>query len=172
MFRVPMAVRSSDLTFWTLILNKERGEEGVENQSAICKARRERNYKARVFRAMTDRHQRKLIWSLNARCVSIGLVLALSNCSESGGEPDAMLDIHHPGTGLESHHQQFHNSYGNIKIHHFNILLKIARPPSSSDRSTEKTIMYIKYNILSQKERSFIVDKLYRSYDLSYYYTS
>ncbi|KOX73283.1 hypothetical protein WN51_01140 [Melipona quadrifasciata] len=25
-----------------------------------------------------------------------------------------MLDIHHPGTGLESHHQQFHNSYGEL----------------------------------------------------------
>ncbi|CAK9799343.1 Homeobox protein onecut [Anthophora quadrimaculata] len=36
---------------------------------------------------------------------------ALSNCSESGGEPEAMLDIHHPGTGLETHPQQFHNSY-------------------------------------------------------------
>lgn len=57
--------------------------------------------------------------SENARCVSIGLVLALSNCSESGGDPDAMLDIHHPGTGIDSHHQQFHNSYGNIKTHHY-----------------------------------------------------
>ncbi|KAG5307014.1 ONEC2 protein, partial [Acromyrmex insinuator] len=36
---------------------------------------------------------------------------ALSNCSESGGEPDAMLDMHHPGTGIDSHHPQFHNSY-------------------------------------------------------------
>ena len=112
---------------WRKEMGNEGDEEGVENQSA----RRERNYKARVFRAMADRHQRKLIWSLNARCVSIGLVLALSNCSESGGEPDAMLDIHHPGTGLESHHQQFHNSYGNIKIHHFNTFTSIARPPSS-----------------------------------------
>lgn len=57
--------------------------------------------------------------SENARCVSIGLVLALSNCSESGGDPDAMLDIHHPGSGIDSHHQQFHNSYGNIKTHHY-----------------------------------------------------
>lgn len=54
--------------------------------------------------------------SVNARCVSIGLVLALSNCSESGGEPDAMLDMHHPGTGIDSHHPQFHNSYGNMKF--------------------------------------------------------
>lgn len=58
----------------------------------------------------------RLMTSVNARCVSIGLVLALSNCSESGGEPDAMLDMHHPGTGIDSHHPQFHNSYGNIKF--------------------------------------------------------
>jgi hypothetical protein len=48
--------------------------------------------------------------------VSIGLVLALSNCSESGGDPDAMLDIHHTGpASMDAHHQQFHNSYGNMK---------------------------------------------------------
>lgn len=67
------------------------------------------------------RYQIRLMRSVNARCVSIGLVLALSNCSESGGEPDAMLDIHHPGTGIDSHHQQFHNSYGNMKF----IIIKI-----------------------------------------------
>lgn len=54
--------------------------------------------------------------SVNARCVSIGLVLAPNNCSESGGEPDAMLDIHHPGIGIDPHHPQFHNSYGNMKF--------------------------------------------------------
>lgn len=67
--------------------------------------------------------------SVNARCVSIGLVLALSNCSESGGEPDAMLDMHHPGTGIDSHHPQFHNSYGNMKF----IIIVINPKPSESD---------------------------------------
>jgi len=65
---------------------------------------------------MVRRYQIRLMRSVNARCVSIGLVLALSNCSESGGEPDAMLDMHHPGTGIDSHHPQFHNSYGNMKF--------------------------------------------------------
>lgn len=118
---------------------KRRAREASKIKARVW-AKRERNYKARVYRAMTERHQRKLIWSLNARCVSIGLVLALSNCSESGGEPEAMLDIHHPGTGLESHHQQFHNSYGNIKIHHFNILLKLHIFHRQIDRQTNKNI--------------------------------
>lgn len=65
---------------------------------------------------MVRRYQIRLMRSVNARCVSIGLVLALSNCSESGGEPDSMLDMHHPGTGIDSHHPQFHNSYGNMKF--------------------------------------------------------
>lgn len=56
----------------------------------------------------------------NARCVSIGLVLALSNCSESGGDTDAMLDIHHTGpASIDTHHQQYHNSYGNINYQSF-----------------------------------------------------
>ncbi|KAL2719397.1 AT-rich interactive domain-containing protein 1B-like isoform X3, partial [Vespula squamosa] len=38
-------------------------------------------------------------------------ISTLSNCSESGGEPEAMLDIHHQGSGIDTHHQQFHNSY-------------------------------------------------------------
>ncbi|EGI70101.1 hypothetical protein G5I_01144 [Acromyrmex echinatior] len=46
------------------------------------------------------------------------IVPPLSNCSESGGEPDAMLDMHHPGTGIDSHHPQFHNSYG-VTYRHF-----------------------------------------------------
>lgn len=74
---------------------------------------------------MVRRYQIRLMRSVNARCVSIGLVLALSNCSESGGEPDAMLDMHHPGTGIDSHHPQFHNSYGNMKF----IIIVINPPP-------------------------------------------
>lgn len=76
---------------------------------------------------MVRRYQIRLMRSVNARCVSIGLVLALSNCSESGGEPDAMLDMHHPGTGIDSHHPQFHNSYGNMK---FIIIVINPTPPS------------------------------------------
>lgn len=87
---------------------------------------------------MVRRYQIRLMRSVNARCVSIGLVLALSNCSESGGEPDAMLDMHHPGTGIDSHHPQFHNSYGNMK---FIIIVSLILYPRSwpSARPTQLT---------------------------------
>lgn len=89
--------------------SKERRADGTESGET----NRERNYKrANWF----DRYQVRLMRSVNARCVSIGLVLAPNNCSESGGEPDAMLDIHHPGIGIDPHHPQFHNSYGNMKF--------------------------------------------------------
>lgn len=67
--------------------------------------------------------------SKNAKCLSIGLVLALSNCSESGGDPDAMLDIHHQGAPIDTHHQPFHNSYGNINnsINNTNILYCLSK---------------------------------------------
>jgi len=86
---------------------------------------------------MVRRYQIRLMRSVNARCVSIGLVLALSNCSESGGEPDAMLDMHHPGTGIDSHHPQFHNSYGNMKfiIIVINPTLGPSREPEMRSRS-------------------------------------
>lgn len=77
------------------------------------------NRKKEIINGLTnwfDRYQVRLMRSVNARCVSIGLVLAPNNCSESGGEPDAMLDIHHPGIGIDPHHPQFHNSYGNMKF--------------------------------------------------------
>lgn len=79
---------------------------------------------------MVRRYQIRLMRSVNARCVSIGLVLALSNCSESGGEPDAMLDLHHPGTGIDSHHPQFHNSYGNMKF-----IIIVINPTLTGSRS-------------------------------------
>ncbi|XP_044580326.1 hepatocyte nuclear factor 6 isoform X3 [Cotesia glomerata] len=68
-------------------------------------------------------------------------IAALSNCSESGGDPDGMLDIHHPGSGIETHHQQFHNSYDcqmrNVNVRSVNS--KRRKTPSSSCFCTDST---------------------------------
>lgn len=90
---------------------------------------------------MVRRYQIRLMRSVNARCVSIGLVLALSNCSESGGEPDAMLDMHHPGTGIDSHHPQFHNSYGNMKFIIIVINPKPSEPDPPRDPKTPRSVL-------------------------------
>jgi len=89
--------------------------------------------------------------SVNARCVSIGLVLALSNCSESGGEPDAMLDMHHPGTGIDSHHPQFHNSYGNMKF----IIIVINSTLRANPRFVAIAFAFGASQVLARFSRSF-----------------
>lgn len=100
---------------------------------------------------MVRRYQIRLMRSVNARCVSIGLVLALSNCSESGGEPDAMLDMHHPGTGIDSHHPQFHNSYGNMKF--IIIVINPTLPPPQTRPSARPKIP-AKYRFSRSRSRS------------------
>lgn len=112
----------------------------------------------------------------NARCVSIGLVLALSNCSESGGDPDAMLEIHNTGpASIDTHHQQFHNSYGNIKINHLSYDLSFIHYSSllfhiffSADAKLLYPCIYLTLNILcTDGTKSCIsanfTNRLYRS---------
>ncbi|TGZ52090.1 hypothetical protein DBV15_07719 [Temnothorax longispinosus] len=121
-----MPSRASDGSQWDPVsfdnLIRKRSPRLIRRSEQTLKAREgtdgtgERNQEGQTEKEiinglMVRRYQIRLMRSVNARCVSIGLVLALSNCSESGGEPDAMLDMHHPGTGIDSHHPQFHNSY-------------------------------------------------------------
>lgn len=108
---------------------RERAREGGGAGAESGGTNRERNYKSGLKNGTTDTI--RMMRCVNARCVSIGLVLALSNCSESGGEPDAMLDMHHPGTGIDSHHPQFHNSYGNMKF----IIIVAINPTNRGDLS-------------------------------------
>lgn len=112
---------------------------------------------------MVRRYQIRLMRSVNARCVSIGLVLALSNCSESGGEPDAMLDIHHPGTGIDSHHQQFHNSYGNMKF----IIIKQRNVLRASRRSLA-LLAFSRFALRGSLRRSFLFKSPFARFPASF----